>query len=337
MLTVRITSVFFTPMRLLTTCFLIICASFRCCSAGAADLRIGIIGCDTSHAVAFAESLNDPAGKGHLPGGRIVAAYKGGSPDIASSWSRVEEYSKKLSGTYGVKFYDTIEELCRNVDVVMLESVDGRPHLQQLKPVLQARKPVFIDKPVAGSLKDAVEIFRLLKEAKVPAFSSSSLRFAKNSLAVKNGSIGKVSYAETYGPCEIEPHHPDLFWYGVHASEALFTVMGAGCEKVKRGVSAQGKIEVVGSWKDGRTGVVREDDNFRGTAKGEKGEAPIGAFDGYAPLLVEIMKFFKTGVAPVSPEETLEIFAFMEAADESKRLNGAEVSVAEILRKNSVR
>ena len=40
---------------------------------------------------------------------------------------------------------------------------------------------------------------------------------------------------------------------------------------------------------------------------------------GYEPLLVEICKFFRTGKPPVTAEETLEIFAFMEAADESKR------------------
>ncbi len=324
-------------MRVLIASILMIGTAAFCNQVVAADLRIGIIGCDTSHAVAFTETLNNPAAAGHVSGGKVVAAYKGGSPDVPSSWSRVEEYSKKLSESYGVKFYTTIEELCRNVDVVLLESVDGRPHLEQLKPVLKARKPVFIDKPVAGSLKDAVEIFRLLKEANVPAFSSSALRFAKDTQAVRGGSIGKVTYAETYGPCELEPHHPDLFWYGVHASESLFTVMGTGCEKVKRGTTADGKIEVVGTWLGGRTGIVREAGKFHGLARGDRGEAPIGSFDGYQPLLVEIMKFFKTGVAPVSPEATIEIFAFMEAADESKRLNGAEVSVADVLRKNSGR
>ena len=299
------------------------------------DLRIGIIGCDTSHAVAFAENLNNPAAKGHVAGGKVVAAVKGGSPDIASSWSRVGEYSQKLSETLGVKFYDTVEELCRNVDVVLLESVDGRPHLQQLRSVLQAHKPVFIDKPAAGSLADVIEMFRLIKEAGVPAFSSSALRFAADTQKVHGGSIGKIRQVETYGPCEIEPHHPDLFWYGVHGTESLFTVMGRGCEKVRRTTTPDGKIEVIGTWNDGRVGTMREDGKFHGIAHGEKGDAAAGSFDGYVPLVVEIMKFFKTGVAPVSPEETIEIFAFMEAADESKRQNGAEVSISEIIRKNS--
>jgi hypothetical protein len=292
-----------------------------------ADLRLGIIGCDTSHAVAFTETLNDPGAKGHVAGGKVVAAFKGGSADIPASSSHVEGYSKTLREKYGVKIYDRIEELCKDVDAVLLESVDGRPHLEQVKPVLRARKPVFIDKPMAGSLPDVIEIFRLAKEAKVPLFSSSALRFARDTQAVRNGLIGRVTYAETYGPCELEPHHPDLFWYGVHGVESLFTIMGTGCQTVRRETTPDGKIEVVGTWSGGRKGVFREDKSFHGLARGEKGEAAAGSFDGYEPLVAAIMKFLQTGVAPVKPEETMEIMAFMEAADESKKQGGAPVKI----------
>jgi hypothetical protein len=307
----------------------LIAATALACGLGAlgADLRIGIIGCDTSHVVAFTETLNNPEAKGHVPGGKIVAAYKGGSPDIPSSISHIEGYSKTLQEKYGVKIYDSIEELCKDVDAVCLESVDGRPHLAQVKPVLQARKPVFIDKPMAASLADVREIFRLAKEGKVPVFSSSSLRFARDTQAVHNGSIGKVTYAETYGPCELEPHHPDLFWYGVHGVESLFTIMGTGCQMVQRQTTPDGKIEVIGTWADGRKGIFREDKDFHGLAKGEQGETAAGSFDGYEPLVAAIMKFFQTGMAPVQPEETIEIIAFMEAADESKKQGGATVKI----------
>src|SRR5262245_55824037 len=214
----------------------------------AADLRVGIIGCDTSHVPAFAEAMNNPKGKGHVAGAKVVAAFRGGSLDIPSSANRLDDYSNKLKDQYGVKFYDTIEELCQNVDAVCIESLDGRPKLEQIKPVLKAGKPVYLDKPMAASLRDVIEIFRLAKEAKVPIFSSSSLRFASNSVAVRNGLIGKVNYAETSSPCELERHHPDLFWYGVHGTEALFTVMGTGCQSVQRGKTADGKIEVTGEW-----------------------------------------------------------------------------------------
>jgi hypothetical protein len=309
--------------------------ALACGSAAlAADLRIGIIGCDTSHVTAFTEVLNNPQAKGHVPGGKVVAAYKGGSADIPSSIERVGGYSKTLQEKYGVKMCDTIEELCTNVDVVLLESVDGRPHLEQVKPVLKAGKPVFVDKPIAASLHDTIEIFRLAKAAHVPIFSSSGLRFAKANQAIREGSLGKVAYAETYGPCEIEPHHPDLFWYGVHGVEALFTVMGTGCETVQRGTTTNGTIEVTGIWSGGRKGVYRADKSFHGLARGEKGEAPAGTFDGYQPLVVAIMNFFQTGVAPVKPEETIEIIAFLEAADLSKQQGGAPIRLSDVIKKN---
>lgn len=298
-----------------------------------ADLRLGLIGLDTSHVTAFTEVLNNPKHKEHVPGARVVAAFKGGSPDIPSSISRVEEYTTALREKYGVKIHDTIAAVCAEVDAVLIESVDGRPHLEQARQVIAAKKPLYIDKPVAGTLRDALEIYRLAEAAGVPIFSSSSLRFAKSTQAVRNGSIGKVLSAETSSPAHLEEHHPDLFWYGVHGCESLFTVMGTGCESVERRKTPDGKIEVVGRWKGGRTGTFREGSGYSGQARGEKGEAAVGNFDGYAPLVVEIVRFFQTKKAPVSPEETIELFAFMEAADESKRREGQPVTIAEVLAK----
>jgi hypothetical protein len=63
---------------------------------------------------------------------------------------------------------------------------------------------------------------------------------------------------------------------------------------------------------------------------GAKGIASAGRNAGYEPLVIEICKFFRTGKPPVSAEETLEIFTFMEAADESKRRGGAPVKLADV-------
>ncbi|MCC6490225.1 MAG: Gfo/Idh/MocA family oxidoreductase [Candidatus Hydrogenedentes bacterium] len=300
------------------------------------DLRIGIIGLDTSHVIAFTKLLNTPDDPQHVPGGKVVAAYKGGSPDIDSSASRVDGYTKELQEKYGVTIVPTIEELCAQVDAVLLESVDGRPHLEQAKPVFAAGKPVFIDKPVAGTLADAIAIYKLGKEHNVPWFSSSSYRFYKSMTDLMAQDVGEVRGAISYGPASIEPHHPDLFWYGVHATEALFTAMGRGCELVVR--TATPEIDVVtGTWSGGRVGSLyglrTGDTPHKVILFGSKKVAEQQGDGDYAPLVAEIIKFFQTGVAPVSPAETVEIFAFMEAADESKRLNGAPVSIADVIAK----
>ena len=316
------------PLRFLPAAL----AALASLTASAADLRLGIVGTDTSHAPAFARIFNDTAAKEHIPGARVVVAFKGGTADNPHSADRVDGYAEQIRTNYGVRFVDTIPALCEQVDAVLLLSVDGRPHLEQVRPVIAARKPVFIDKPMAGSLRDVVEIFRLARTAGVPMFSASSLRFGSNTLAARAGAIGTITNALTSSPCELEPHHPDLFWYGVHGTESLFTVLGPGCVSVQRGKTPAGKIEVSGVWTNGARGTFREDPKYGVSAEGTKGVMPVGNFDGYAPLAQEIMKFFRSGVSPVPPQETVEIFAFMEAADESKRRGGKTVDVQQLLR-----
>lgn len=292
-------------------------------------LRVGIIGLDTSHAIAFTKILNDPQAPPEVANCRVVAAYPHGSPDIQSSVSRIPGYTKEIQ-SLGVEIVESIEELLDRVDVVLLETNDGRPHLEQVRQVLKARKPVFVDKPLAGSLQDAIAILREAEQAGVPLFSSSALRFGTNSQAARAGALGRITRCETHSPAHIEATHPDLFWYGIHGVESLFTVMGTGCQSVQRSLE-DGKIVVTGKWDGGRVGVFREGQGYGGHASGDKGEGAVGSYDTYRPLVVAIVKFFRTGQPPVPAAETLEIYAFMEAADESKRRDGAEVTLASVI------
>ena len=297
-------------------------------------IRIGVIGLDTSHAIAFTEAFNDPKAEGDLAGFRVVAAYPRGSRDIASSVERVPQYTQKMQ-SMGVQIVDSIEALLPAVDVVLLESNDGRVHLEQILPVLQAGKPVFVDKPVAASLADAVAIYRAAAHYSVPVFSSSALRYTPGAQAIRGGKLGAVLGANTYSPASLEPSHPDLYWYGIHGVETLFTVMGTGCESVVRAHS-EGADVVVGTWSGGRIGTFRGTRSgaagYGGTAFGEKGVEAIGAFAGYKPLVVEIARFFRSGKLPVDPAETIEIYAFMSAADESKKRGGAPVTLEEVIK-----
>jgi predicted dehydrogenase len=318
-------------IRTLIALFLATAAS----AALAADLRVGMIGLDTSHVVQYLNHLNDPQFKDHVPGAKIVAGFKGGSPDVESSRSRVDGFTKTAVEKFGVKMYDSIEEMAKNVDAILILSVDGRPHLDQFRRTLGARKPVFIDKPLAGSLKDALEIVRLAKENKVPVFSSSSLRYSPDSPAQQLDKTGGVNAAYSYGPAELEPHHPDMFWYGIHAIEGLYAVMGTGCEKVVRTHTKNTDV-ITGVWSDGRVGTMQGNRagkaGYGVTVVGPKGAVKGGEKHSYKPLVEAYVKFFQTGISPVPPETTIEILAFMEAADESKRRGGAPVTIAEVMK-----
>ncbi len=165
---------------------------------------------------------------------------------------------------------------------------------------MQAGKWVFIDEPIAGSLADAVQVFREAEQAGGPVFSSSSLRYGTNSQAARAGIFGRITRCETHGPATIEKTHPDLFWYVIHGCESLFTVKGTGCRTIQRS-SDDGRIVVTGTWKDGRIGVYREGSGHGGYAKGDKGDGEVGSYDTCRPLVVEIVKVFRTGQSPVDP------------------------------------
>jgi predicted dehydrogenase len=299
-------------------------------------LRAGMIGLDTSHCPAFVKELNNPKPTDAPTGVKVVAAFPGGTRDNPSSWDRVGKFTEQIRGM-GVEIVPSIPELLKKVDVVLLESVDGRPHLEQARPVILAHKPMFIDKPCAASLADVIEIFRLAKENKTPVFSSSSLRFGtefRKTIADKK--LLPILGCDVYSPCSLEPHHPDLFWYGVHGVEMLFTVMGTGCKQVVR-VHTDGTDVVVGTWANGRVGCYRGlRDGARGygaTIYGTKLIASVNKYEGSMPMVVEMCKFFKTGKPPVCAEETIEMFAFMEAADQSKREGGKPVSIESVIAK----
>jgi predicted dehydrogenase len=298
-------------------------------------LKAGIIGMD-AHALPWTKIINAPGASGELADMTVVVAYPGGSSDIPQSLE-LREKSVGPVAELGVEIVASIDALLEKVDVVMILSIDGRMHLEQAKPVFAAGKPVFIDKPIAASLSEAIEIFRLAKKHNVPCFTSSSLRYAKRTLNIrKDPQLGKLVGCDQYAPCTLEPHHPDFFWYGIHGVEPLFTIMGPGCVSVTR-VHTEGTDMAVGVWSDGRIGTFRGirqgQRGYGSTVFGTQGIVSGGGFDGYEPLLVEIVKFFKTGKPPVSADETLEIFAFMEAAEESKRQGGCPVTLGSVLKK----
>jgi len=302
----------------------------------AENLRIGIIWLDTSHAEQFTLRLNDTANPNHVPGGRVVAAFPAASADIEESRSRVEGFTAIVRDKFGVRIAGGIEDVCNNVDAILLLTLDGRPRLPQMKQILSFGKPVFMDKPVAASLKDAVEIYRLAEAAKVPVFSASAIRWYPGVLEVANVEKEPANGALSYGPAHILAHHPDLFFYGIHPTEALFTIMGTGCLSVSR-VTTPASSVVTGLWQGSRTGTLHAIHEgvkaYKVIRFGKNAVTEQKSEGDYTPMLREIIKFFQTKQPPISAKDTLEIYAFMEAAEESKRRGGKSISLREVLSK----
>lgn len=316
---------------------LLLVIAFAALGVSAAELKIGIIGCDTSHTIAFTKLMNvekDPLCHGH----RVVAAYQWGSKDIVSSTNRYPKYIAELK-TMGVEMSSSIAELLSKVDAVCVETNDGRPHYEQSLEVFKSGKPVFIDKPIAASLADTLRIVEAAKKHNAKFFCSSALRYTDNAQKARAGGFGQIRGADVWTPEQFEPTQSDYYWYAIHGAEPLFTIMGCGCTEVSA-MRAETEDVLVGRWNDGRLGVMRAMNyckpgaTYGGMIFPYKGKpVEMGGYEGYKKLLLSILSFFETGVVPFPPEETVEIYAFMEAAAESVRRGGTPVKLEEVLKK----
>lgn len=297
----------------------------------AEEIKVGIVGLSV-HSAAFSQILNDKNKKSDLEGCRITALYHPkGNPDVDFTKEQLSQFERDIV-EMGVEILPSMEDLIREVDVVMIETNDGRPHMEEVLPALEAGKPVFVDKPVAASLKGVVELYQTAQEYQVPIFSSSALRYLDTAQQLDKK---EVLSASTFSPATLEKSHTDLFWYGIHGVELLFTVMGAGCKEVMQVHHTPAEDLVIGYWDDDRVGVFRGirsgKRDFGGTVFMEKDILDLGSFNGYRSLVVQIVDFFRNKKSPVPMAETLEIYAFMEAAQESKNKGGIKVSLEKIL------
>lgn len=306
-----------------------------CISAAAQGVtRVGIIGLDTSHSPAFTKILNSDSDEPIARNYEVVAAYPYGTRNIESAATRIPKYIEEVKGM-GVEIVGSIEDLLGMVDCVFLETNDGNLHLEQAEKVFRAGKRCFIDKPLAATLAECIAIYGLADRYGVRIFSSSALRFSKATAEIREGVYGPVRGADCYSPHTAEKSHPDFGFYGIHGVETLYTVMGTGCEKVSRMHSDEGDV-VTGLWNDGRLGTFRaiyKAGTYGGTVLLKDRMMQAGGYEGYRCLLDAVIEFFETGVPPVSREETLEIFAFMEASNLSLARGGKYVTLSEVMKR----
>jgi len=304
---------------------------------GAKTLNIGMVGLDTSHAVAFTRLLHDASHPHHVPGGRVVCAWPGGSPDFELSYSRVGRFTREMEEEFGVRIVDTPEQVAERCDAVMLEAADGRTHLELFRRIAPCGKPVFIDKPLAVTARDAEEIMRLAERYGVPVMSCSALRFTDGLVpAASAEGDAHVTGADVFGPMPFSPPTPGYFWYGIHAAEMLFAILGAGCDRVSA-VGVGDHDLIVGTWADGRIGTVR------GNRAGQNAfgalihradrvlfvEPPADLMPLYAGLLRRVLELFRTGRPEVDARETLGIIRFLEAANESRKSGGKPIRLGQ--------
>ncbi len=298
-------------------------------------IRLGLLDFDTSHVVEFTRRLNHSGSDQDqwVDGARVVAGCPGSSKIAPDD---VKRYTKQVEAL-GVPLVDKPGDLIGKVDGVLIESQEGGAHWQAARTFLEAGVPCFVDKPFACSTADAKRMAALAAAKNVPLFSSSSLRYAPELVDfLADAKHGKVVGALAYGPAplyEKDPTlNPGLYHYGIHAVEVLYTLMGPGCRRVTC-THEKGTDVVTGRWADGRLGCVRGirsgQADYGALVFTERGVRPlaIGTRFIYRELLRQIVRMFETRKAPLDVAVTVEIVAFIEAANRSAANHGAGETV----------
>ena len=293
-------------------------------------LKIGLIGLDTSHAPAFTGLLNDEKNKDHVPGGRVVAAFPGGSPDMDVSRSRVDGFTKTLREQYAVEMKDTPEAVAEAVDLVMILSVDGRVHREQFERTAKFKRPTFVDKPFAVTVDDAEAMLRIARAEKVPLMSCSSIRYSDNVVEALAGKRETVLGCDAHGPLSETPTQPGLFFYGVHTIDLIVSVLGHGCREVR--ATHYNACDVVTlAWPDGRIATARlmkePHGHFGITLHRKTGaqfiDASAAKRAAYASMLEALLRSLPQGKSDVPEDEMLDTIKICAAANKSRETGRA--------------
>ncbi len=297
-------------------------------------IRIGLVDFDTSHVEAFTQRLNhlQVGEKDWVEGAKVVAGCPGES---AMMPERIPPYREKLA-SYGVALVERPEDLIGQVDAVMVESQQGRAHLERARIFLEAGLPVYVDKPFAETVAEADAMIALAKKNGVPLMSCSSLRYdpAVTAALEKRNEWGALLSADVWTSASLHEGNPGMLHYGIHGVEMLYAVMGAGCSTVTMTFTEHSEV-AAGIWSSGHVSTVRGlrtgQSGFGLTAHYEKGHGTFvvegAAF--YREMLKAVVQMFATGEPPIPYEDMREIIAFIAGAEVSRKSGGAPVTLAD--------
>ena len=286
----------------------------------AKELKIGIIGLDTSHTVAFTKLIQgrDTPAEQKVDGLRVVNAMRFPSPFQNEDGQNQRQADMEA---LGVTMQKTVADLARGMDALSLEINDPALHLDYFRQVAGLGLPVFVDKPLAANVNDARQMIELAAAHKTNTWSSSSLRYVRRLVAAKKQITALPTFCNVFGALGKAAAGSDVVWYGCHVTEMLVTAMGVGAQAVTAVEDPAGVVAVV-SYPNNRRAIA---EYSRGSYKyGGRIQAgnDVLYFDNtgdvlYYNLLVEIKRWLDTGVLPVSLAESFEVQAIMEAVEQS--------------------
>ena len=199
--------------------------------------KIAILGCENSHADTFLKTIKNE----NITDVEVVGVY-----------SYDTEAAEKLSRAFGVRVAKNYDEFVGEIDGLVITARHGDNHYKYAKPYLDSKIPIFIDKPITISEKEAVEFMNILKENKIPACGGSMCIYSDLVLelkeAIANGELGAVIGGHIRTPLVTESEHGGFYFYSEHLVDVMLKIFGLGvkavsAEKLKSSITLSAKYD----------------------------------------------------------------------------------------------
>ena len=279
--------------------------------------RIGIVGSDNSHAIAFSQLLNREEG---YNGMRLEGAR------VTHLWGVEPERNEEVAELGEIPHItETTEEMMGGVDGIICVLRDGALHKDAVMPFLKAGMPVFVDKPLATTVADVDAMLDTAQRTGVGFSSFSTLRFEhgyQEWIAEARENEGNAITGVSTGPGDLESQYSGIFFYGIHAVELMLERWGYGVEAVTavpsgRSVQAvcrydNGLLVTLNLVNGGRQG-------FRLYSFGDSGasEHTVDTRTNYRDGLTIALDVLREGAWPLTPDQLREPVQILAAIDES--------------------
>lgn len=293
-------------------------------------IKAAIVGLDTSHATEFPKFIQDPAMEPEfqVKGIKATRALRFETPfQKKDGLDKRQAYLESI----GVKVTENFDEAVAGCDAIFIEINDPALHLEYFRKCAPLGKPIFLDKPFADTIDNAVEILKTARENKIRFFTASSLRFDAN-IVKAHEEMPEIEQGIAWGPLGAAPAGSSIVWYGTHTFEMLEKIMGPGAIAVTSVPDRMGVVCTV-AYADGRRGVVqltRGNYSYGGLLR-KAGDCRMFTYVGgkhlYHNLVADIANFFKGSYDGVPLPESFEVMAMLEAAELSVQYGGRTMPV----------
>lgn len=184
-------------------------------------MRMGIVGAENSHTAAIAKLLN------------VQRAIKGFR--VTHMWGETPELAAKAAqdGKIATIVADP-REMIGQIDCVMIDHRDGQYHLPAARAFLQARVPMFIDKPLCRSVPQGRAFLAQCARRKVPVTSFSAVPLQESAKRAAQGlaAIGPLVSVHLDGPGGHTGPHGGIWFYGIHLADLMVELLGPGVHQV---------------------------------------------------------------------------------------------------------